>query len=69
MCLLSHVRLFETPWTVAEHSPLSMEFSSQEYWSELLFPTPGDLPDPGIQPTSLVFPALTGGFLTTAPLQ
>ena len=50
---LSHVRLFVTPWTVAHHVPLSMEFSRQEYWSGLLFPSPGDLPDPGIEPESL----------------
>ena len=42
-----------------------MEFSSQEYWSELPFPTPGDLPDSGTEPVSLASPALAGGFLTT----
>ncbi|ELR62335.1 hypothetical protein M91_01857, partial [Bos mutus] len=47
-------------------SPLSMEFSRQEYWSELPFPTPGDLPDPGIEPVSLVSPALASGFFTTS---
>ena len=41
------------PWTVAHQFPLSMEFSRQEYWSGLLFSSPGDLPDPGIEPTSL----------------
>ena len=41
-----------TPWTVACQAPLSMRFSRQEYWSELLFPSPGGLPDPGIEPTS-----------------
>ena len=41
-----------------------MEFSRQEYWSGLPFPIPGDLPDPGIEPTSLVSPALAGGFFT-----
>ena len=51
---LSHVRLFVTPWTVA---PLSVGFSRQEYWSGLPFPSPGDLPDPGIEPPS-VSPAL-----------
>ena len=45
---LSHVRLFGTPWTVAFQAPLSMGFSRQEYWSGLPFPSPGDLPDPGI---------------------
>ena len=49
---LSHVRLFETLWTVAPQAPLSMGFSRQEYWSGLPFPSPGDLPDPGIEPRS-----------------
>ena len=53
MCVLSHVRLFSPPWTVALQAPLSMGFSRQEYWSELPFPTPGDLPDPGNEPISL----------------
>jgi len=44
-----------------------MEFSRQGYWSRLPFPTPGDLPDPGIEPMSLVSPALAGRFFTTAP--
>ena len=56
---------FETPWTVARQAPLSMGFPKQEYWSGLLFPPPGDLPDPGIEPASLAFPALAGRFLTT----
>ena len=43
---------FATPWTVAHRAPLSMGFSSQEYWSGLPFPSPGDVPDPGIKPTS-----------------
>ena len=47
-----------TPWTVACHVSLSMEFSRQEYWTGLPFPTPGDLPDPGIKPVSLASPAL-----------
>ena len=46
---LSCVLLFATPWTVAYHAPLSMRFSRQEYWSGLPFPSPGDLPDPGIE--------------------
>ena len=51
---LSHVRLFVTPWTVgAYHAPLSMGFSKQEYWSGLPFPSPEDLPNPGIEPGSL----------------
>ena len=49
---LSGVQLFATPWTVAYQAPLSMEFSRQEYWSGLSFPSPGDLPDPGIEPGS-----------------
>ena len=48
----SHVWLFMTPWTVAYHTPPSMGFSRQEYWSGLPFPSPGDLPDPGIEPVS-----------------
>ena len=66
--ILSHVRLFETPWTVAYKSPLSMEFSRQEYWSGLPIPSPGDLPNSGIKPTSPVFPEWSGGFFTTEPL-
>ena len=51
--LLSLVQLFAIPWTVAYQAPLSMEFSRQEYWSALPLPSPGDLPDPGIEPGSL----------------
>ena len=61
--LLSHVQLFVTPWTVARQVPLSMEFSRQEYWSGLPFPSPGDLPNPGIEPAS---PAWAGGFFYTS---
>ena len=50
--LLSSVQLLVTPWTVAYQAPLSMGFSRQEYWSGLPFPSPGDLPDPGIEPES-----------------
>ena len=49
---LSHVRLCATQWTVADQGPLAMDFSRQEYWSGLPFPSPGDLPDPGIEPGS-----------------
>ena len=49
---LSHVWLFETPWTVAHQDPLSMGFSRKEYWSGLPFPSPGDLPNPGTKPES-----------------
>ena len=62
--LLSCVRLFETSWTVAHQAFLSMEFSRQEYWSEFPFPTPEDLPQPGIELTSDVSPSLTGDFFT-----
>ena len=55
--VLSCVRLFVTPWTVAHQSPLSMEFSRQEYWSWLPFPTPGYLPNPVIESASLASPA------------
>ena len=48
----SRVQLFATPWTVALQAPLSMKFSRQEYWSGLPFPSPGDLPDPGIKSRS-----------------
>ena len=61
--LLSHVQLFETPWTVAHQAPLSMGFSRQEYWSGLSCLLPGDLPHPGIEPAS---PTLAGGFCTTS---
>ena len=62
--LLPCVQLFATPWTVARQVPLSMGFPRQEYWSGLPFPSPGDLPDPGIEPAS---PALAGRFYTTKP--
>ena len=70
MCVcavLSHVQLFATLWTVARQAPLSMEFSRQESWSGLLFPTPGDLPDPGMELESLGSLALASGLFTTAP--
>ena len=61
---LSCVPLFVIPWTVAHWAPVSMEFSRQEYWSGLPFPSPGDLPNPGFKPTC---PTLAGGFFTTEP--
>ena len=61
---LSCVWLFETLWTVANQDPLSMGFSRQEYWSGLSFPSPGDHPDPGIEPRS---PALQADILTSEP--
>ena len=66
-CVLSHfspVRLFVTLWTVPHQAPLSMGFSRQEYWSGLPGPPPGGLPDPGIEPSFLMSPALAGGFFT-----
>ena len=51
--LLSHVLLFSTPWTVAHQAPVSIGFPRQGYWSRLPFPSPGDLPNPGIEPVSL----------------
>ena len=65
---LSHVQLFATLRTIACQTPLSMRFSSQEYWSGVPFPPPGDLPKPGIKPTSPVGPALAGGFFTLSHL-
>ena len=62
---LSQVRLFVTPRTAAYQAPPSMGFSRQEYWSGVPLPSPGDLPDPGIEPVSL---ALAGGFFTTESL-
>ena len=62
----SHARLFAALLTVAQQVPLSMGFSRQEHWSGLPRPSPGALPDTGIAPTSLMSPALTGGFFTTS---
>ena len=65
-CSLTHcVRLFATLWTVAHQASLSMGFLRQEYWSELPFPSSGDVPDPGVEPAS---PALTGRFFTAEPV-
>ena len=68
VCVLSHFSPAlpcTTLWTVARQAPLSMGFSRQEYWSGLPCPPPGNLPDPGIEPTSLTSPALRGEFFTT----
>ena len=65
MLSLHRVRLFVAPWTVAHQAPLYVEFSRQEYWSGLPFPSPRDLPNPGIEPRS---PALAVRFFTTEPL-
>ena len=61
---LSPAQLFGTPWTIAHQAPLSMEFSRQEYWSGLPFPSPGNLPDPEIEPGS---PALQADTLLSEP--
>ena len=61
---VSHDQLPVTPWTVAYQAPLSIGFFRQEYWSGLPFPSPGDLPDPGIKPGSL---ALEADALTSEP--
>ena len=69
MFTLSHfsrVQFFVTAWTVARQASLSMGFSRQAYWSGLPCPPPGDLPNPGIEPVSLMSPALAGGFFTTS---
>ena len=64
--MLSCVQLFANLWTVTHQGPLSMEFYKQEYWSGLLFSPPEDLPGPGIEPVSLVSPALAGRFFSTS---
>ena len=63
----SRFRLCTTLWSVACQAPLSVGFSRQEYWSRLPFPSPGNLPNPGIKPASLVSPVLVGGFFTSVP--
>ena len=67
VCTLGPVGHFETPWTSLPGSSdvWSMEFSRQEYWSGLSIPSPGDLPDPGMELASLASPVLAGGFFTT----
>ena len=62
VCVLSHVWIFVSPWTAALQALLSMGFPRQEYWTALLSPIQGDLPEPGKELMSLVFPALAGGF-------
>ena len=64
--LLSCVRFFAAPLSVAHQTPVSMEFPRQGYWSGLPLPSPGELPDPGIEPESVVSLALAGGFFTTS---
>ena len=64
MLVISHVQLFATAWTAASQASLSMGFSRQEYWSGLPFPSPGNLPDPGIEPGS---PAMQADSLPFEP--
>ena len=66
-CMLSSIQLFAAPWTVAYQTPLSREFSKQEYWSGLSFLPSGDLPNPGIEPKSPASPTLIGRFFSTVP--
>ena len=65
--LLGHVRFFATQWAIDHQAPVNMGFSRQEYWSGLPFPSPGDLPDSGIEPKGPLIPALAGGFFTIEP--
>ena len=70
VCMLSrfgHVRLFATMWTIAHQAPLSMGFSRQRYWNGLSCPSPGDLLDPGIKPTSLTLHWQAGSLPVTPP--
>ena len=62
---MCHVQFFATPQTIAHRAPLSMRFSREEYWSGLPFPSPGDLPNPGVEPVSLKSPALADSLFTT----
>ena len=64
LCVLSQVQFFSTLRTVAPQAPLSLRFPRLEYWSGLPFPSPGDLPDPGMEPAS---PTMAGRYLTTEP--
>ena len=67
VCMLSHVQLFVTSWTVIHQTPPSMEFSKQEDWSGLPFPSPGDLPNSEIEPISFASPVLAGGSFILVP--
>ena len=69
LSLFNHVQLFATLWMEACQAPRSMRFSRQEYWGGLPCPPPGDLPDPGIKPASLMSPALAGGFHHYTPIK
>ena len=63
---LSHIRHFAAPMTIAHQAPLPMEFSRQVHWTGVPFPIPRDLPNPGIEPTSLISPALADEFFTSS---
>ena len=63
--MFSHVQVFATPWTVARQAPLSIGLSRQECWSGVPIPPLGNLPNPGIEHASFMFPALAGGYFTT----
>ena len=63
----SHVRVFVTLWTIAHQAPLSIGFSSQEYWSGLPYPSPGHLPYPGVEPASLMSLALVDSLPPAPP--
>ena len=65
--IFCRIRLFVTPWTVAHQAPLSMGLCRQECWSGLPCPPPGEIPNPGTKPRSLLSPELGGGFFTTTP--
>ena len=65
--MLSQVRLFATPWTVVSQAPLSMGFPRQEYWSDLPFSSPGDLPNPGTEPSTPSLLQETGEFCIPEP--
>ena len=67
LCTQSVMSDSVTSWTVTHQAPLSMEFSRQEYWKELPFLTPGDLPNSGIEPTTFAFPVIAGRLFTSAP--
>ena len=67
MATYSSILAWKIPWIEEPGRLQSMGFSRQEYWSELPFPSSGDLPDPRIEPVSSGSPALAGGFFTTAP--
>ena len=66
LCARAYVQLLANPWNAVHQAPLSIELSRQEHWSGFPFPTPGDIPDPGIQPESMASPALVSRFFTNS---